>query len=160
MGHIVSNTKEFASTVGLSRNSSLNSSFKHLSLSIVLIFTVIDNFQTQIMNSILIIALIACSLDLSQSQYNFQYENSVYSNNEIDTGSSNWLGFSNNNWFQYGSTNRRSEAKIEACGSRSCKVRECSSSRFDSGWNIRGSDYVAAEIMKDAVLLPAMPVTP
>jgi len=93
------------------------------------------------MNSILIIALIACSLDLSQSQYNFQYENSVYSNNEIETGSSNWLGFSNNNWFQYGSTNRRSEAKIEACGSRSCKVRECSSSRFDSGWNIRGSDY-------------------
>ena len=118
---IVSNTKEFASTVGLSRNSNLNSSFKHLSLSIVLIFTVIDNFQTQIMNSILIIVLIACSLDLSQSQYNFQYENSVYSNNEIETGSSNWLGFSNNNWFQYGSTNRRSEAKIEACGSRSCK---------------------------------------
>ena len=119
--HTVSNTKECASTVGLSPNSNLNSSFKHLSSSIVPIFTVIDNFQIQTMNSILIIVLIACSLDLSQSQYNFQYENSVYSNNEIETGSSNWLGFGNNNWFQYGSTNRRSEAKIEACGSRSCK---------------------------------------
>merc|ERR1712079_485737 len=127
MGHSIFNTKEFASNVGLSPNSNLSSSFNHLSISIVLIFTVIDNFKTPIMYSILIIVLTACSLDLSHSQYNFQYKNSVYSNNEIDTGSSNWFGFGNNNWFEYGSTNRRSEAKIEACGSRSCKVQECSS---------------------------------